>query len=305
MFGYASKIICFGMLFISIQISSAQNCINILNPRFYYLPNAVMQETNESVRFNEWRIETALPLELKNGNMLGLKPQYKSVSLKAENSIYKDLHLHTIKVPVFAFLKFGESDWSMYIDVSPKLNSDFENITSRHLQIGGMFIFYKERKKDFFWQFGLFYNQDTYGPFFMPLFGLDWKINSKDYFGALLPAYLVYEHRFSKKIYAGFELELSGETFRLGSSNYENSFISQLGENKMTFLTEPHLFLDYYLTKHLVLNLKPGLRLFQRYEHFTTDDIRIHEQEYIEGRLKDSFYIEAGIAMRFRYDEMD
>lgn len=294
-----------GILILSVQSVSAQNYLNVVNPRFYYLPKAVLEESGESIDFSEWRIETALPIELKNGTMLGIKPQYKTVSLKGENSAYRDLHLHTIKVPLFAYWKFGESDWSMYADISPKLNSDFKNINSRHFQIGGMFIVYKERKKDFFWQFGVFYNQETYGPFFMPVFGLDWKINSKDYFGVLLPAYLVYEHRFSRKIYAGFELELSGETFRLGDSQYENSFISQLGEDKMTFLTEPHLFLDYYLAKHLVLYLKPGLRLFHRYEHFTEEDQRVVQQEYIEGRLKDSFYIEAGIAFRFRYDDKE
>lgn len=291
------------MLILSVQSVSAQNCLNVVNPRFYYLPNAEMEQSGESIDFIEWRIETALPIELNNGTLIGFKPQYKTVSLKGKNSGFKDLHLHTIKVPMFAYWKFGESAWSMYADISPKLNSDFKSITSRHFQIGGMFIVYKERKKDFLWQFGVFYNQDTYGPFFMPLLGLDWKINSKDYFGALLPAYLVYEHRFSKKIYAGFELELSGETFRMGGSQYENSFISQVGENKLTFLTEPHLFLDYYLAKHFVLYLKPGMRLFHRYEHFTEDDQRVAQQEYIEGRIRDSFYIEAGIAFRFRYDE--
>jgi hypothetical protein len=277
--------------------------MNILNGRYYYHPGAGMEGKPTEVTFREWRIEAAIPIELKNGHILGIKPQYKSVSLAGSNSDFRDLKLNSLKTPVFAIFKFRDPKWSVYADISPKLNSDFENIDSRHFQIGGMFIFFKERKQDFFWQFGMIYNQDTYGPFVMPLFGIDWQINANDYFAALLPAYLIYEHCFGERIYAGFELELSGETFRLGGSEYENSFISQVGENKLTFLTEPHLFLDYYLAKHVVLYLKPGMRLFQKYEHYTSADERISDSEYSEGQMKNYFYFEAGLAFRFRYDE--
>ena len=175
--------------------------------------------------------------------------------------------------------------------------------SNKHFQIGGMLIFFKERNKDLFWQLGMFYNQDTYGPFFMPLFGFDWKISGKDYFAALLPAYIIYERKLSPKFYTGFELELSGETFRLGDSEYENSYISQLGESKLTFMTEPRLFLDFYVFPHLVLYLRAGARLFQMYEQYTVDDERVEIQEYVEGKLKENFYLEAGVALRFRYDE--
>jgi hypothetical protein len=189
------------------------------------------------------------------------------------------------------------------VDVSPKLNSDFRNIGGRHFQIGGMILNYYKGKKDFYWQFGLFYNQDTYGPFFMPLLGFDWKIDERNYVAALLPTYICYERKLSPKFYAGFELELTGETYRLGESGYTNSFISQLGENKLTFLTEPRLFIDYYVSPHWVIYAKPGIRFFQKYEHYTRADARITDSQYTEGILKNNFYVELGVALRFRYDE--
>ena len=285
------------------QLIEAQNYVNVLNGRYYYLPSPALKDNDQSVKFSEFRIETTLPLELKGGNIVGIKPQYKTFSLRSDEAALKDIKLHTFKLPVFTYLKFGESGWSVYVDISPKLNSDLKNVTNRHFQIGGMFIFFKERNENFLWQFGLFYNQDTYGPFFMPLLGLDWSISEKDYFAALLPAYMIYERKLSKRFYTGFELELSGETFRLGGSTYENSYISQLGENQITFMTEPRLFIDFYMIPHLVLYIKSGIRLFHMYEHYTEDDERLEVPEYIEGKLKENFYLEAGIALRFRYDE--
>lgn len=291
------------ILVINSLTTKAQNYVNVLNGRYYYLPSATLKENNQSVKFSEYRIETALPIELKGGNLIGLKPQYKTFSLRSENDTLKDLRLHTFKLPLFTYLNLGESGWSVYIDISPKLNSDLKNVSNRHFQIGGMFLFFKERNENFFWQFGMFYNQDTYGPFFMPLFGIDWVISEKDYFAALLPAYIIYERKISSKFYAGFELELSGETFRLGGSIYENSYISQLGENKLTFMTEPRLFIDYYVIPHLVIYLRTGMRLFHMYEHYTVEDERVQVHEYVEGKLKENFYLEAGLALRFRYDE--
>ncbi len=281
----------------------AQNFMNIVHGRFYYQPGTSLQSSETQVQITDWRIETVLPVELASGNVFGIKPQWKRIALGSGNENLRDLSLYSLKAPVFAFIKLGESPWSMYADISPKLNSDFKNVGARHFQIGGMFIFYRERKKDFYWQFGLFYNQDTYGPFFMPLIGLDWKMDDRNYLSFLLPAYIIYERKLGNKLYAGAEVELSGETYRLGGSAEENSFISQLGEDKMTFLTEPHLFLDYHVMKHLVLYVKPGFRLFQKYEHYTESDERIPDSEYVNGTLKNNFYLETGIALRYRYDE--
>jgi hypothetical protein len=285
------------------QLLWSQNYMNLLNLRYYYLPSSQINSTHEELSFSEFRIETILPYQMKNGNVIGIKPQYKSFSLAGDTSSLKDLKLHSIKMPLFVIYKFKNPKWSMYFDISPKLNSDFENVSGTHFQIGGTALGYYEQKDKFFWQFGVYYNQDTYGAFIMPLLGLDWKIDEKNYLALLLPCYAIFEHKLSKKLYSGIELELTGETYRMGGSVYKNSFYSQLGEDKMTFLTEPRLFIDYYLTKHIVLYVKPGMRLFQKYEHFTEDDKLISNSDFIQGQLKDAFYIEFGLAMRYRYDE--
>jgi hypothetical protein len=284
--------------------SQAQNYLNVLNVRYYYLPDNTTNISDDNVSLKEYRFESAFPYTLKDSDIVGIKIQYKSFSLKSDNPDYKNLYLRSVKLPIFTFIKFKNPKWSTYLEISPKLNSDFENITFRHFQIGSTILFFYEKRTDFFWQFGVYYNQDTYGPFFMPLLGFNWKISDKSYCSGLLPAYLIFEQKLSKKLYTGFEMEMTGETFRLGGSTLEpNSFISQLGKNKLNFLAEPRLFLDFYLTKHLVFYIKPGFRLLQKYEHYTEDDHLVSNSEYVQGKLKNSFYAEAGIAFRFRYDE--
>jgi hypothetical protein len=52
-----------------------------------------------------------------------------------------------------------------------------------------------------------------------------------------------------------------------------------------------------------VFYVKPGWRFFQKYEQYDTHDKRIENSDYVQGQLKNCFYIESGIAYRFRYDE--
>ena len=282
----------------------AQNYINVLNGRFYYLPSVQLKNNSTDISFKEYRIEGAIPVQLRGGSTLGIKPQYKTFTLSGNSNSLRDLTLYSFKLPLFGYLKFKDSKWSAYIELSPKLNSDLKNIDIRHFQIGSTVLAYYEKKKDFYWQLGIYYNEDTYGPFIIPMLGVDWKIDEKNYLAVLLPAYMIYERKLNDKFYTGFEMELTGETYRLGNTAYKDSYISQFGENKLTFLTEPRLFLDYYVAPHLVLYIKPGMRLFQKYEQFDdTNDKLLKNPEYIQGQLKSSFYTEFGIAYRFRYDE--
>jgi hypothetical protein len=75
------------------------------------------------------------------------------------------------------------------------------------------------------------------------------------------------------------------------------------GEKKLTFLIETRLFFDVYIAKHYVLYVKPGFRFFQKYEHFTSADVRITNSDYLQGQLKNNYYLEFGLTYRFRYDE--
>jgi hypothetical protein len=299
---YKLCLVISGLLVLNLSCIYAQDYMNVLNLRYYYLPGTELKSNDEKVSPKELRIETALPYKLKNGDIFGIKPLYKTFTILGNDST-KDLHLHSLRLPLFAIIKYKNPKWSMYFEISPKINSDFENITWNHCQIGATLLMFYEKKKDFFWQFGVYYNQETFGPYPMPLLGLDWKIDQKNYFAVLLPAYMIYERKLSTKFYTGFEAELMGETYRLGGSVYKNSYISEFGENRFSFIIEPRLFIDYYIAKHLVIYVKPGMQLLQKYEQYDENDNKLSHSDYVQGQLKDCFYVEIGIALRFRYDE--
>jgi len=294
--------IIFLLLFLHPEFAFPQNYLNIFNITYFYLPVVSIDGIDDNYR--DYSIVTALPYKFKNGNVFGIKPQYEYISLIGENTpLLKNLHLQSLGCPVFAVIKYKNPKWSSYTEFVVNLNSDFVNIQKNQFQVGATVLFFYEKKKNFTWQFGAFFIQETFGLYPMILLGLDWKIDTKNYFSVILPAYLIYERKLNSKFYTGFEVELSGQTYRLGGSAYENSYISQFGQSKLSFITEPRLFLDYYIAKHIVFYIKPGWRFLQKYEQYDTHYERIKNSDYVQGQLENSFYIEGGFAFRFRYDE--
>jgi hypothetical protein len=269
---YKTTCLAFFFLTLFCRNASTQNYLDVVNATYFYLPFASLD--NQDITFRDYSIVTAIPYKMKNGDVIGVKPQYESISLMEEHSDKKRLHLQSLELPIFTVIKYRNPKWSSYFEFVTNLNSDFKNIEKNQFQLGGTALFFYEKKKDFIWQFGIYYNQETFGPYPMILLGLDWKIDPNNYFSVILPAYLIYERKLSRKFYTGLEIELSGETYRLGAAE-DNSYISQFGQNKLSFVTESRLFLDYYLTKHLVFYVKPGWRFFQKYEQYDTHDKRI------------------------------
>ena len=43
--------------------------------------------------------------------------------------------------------------------------------------------------------------------------------------------------------------------------------------------------------------------MLQKYEQYSAADVKMYDSDYLQGYLKPSFYLETGIALRFRYDE--
>ncbi len=278
----------------------SQNFLDILNLRYNYLPQAELN--NDNVNLQEYYAGLTLPLYTKGEDMAGVGIQYGYFGIENDDPVLKSLQLHSFKLRVLGYKTLANPKWSVYAELIPKLNSDLKNISSSHFQIGGIALLNLKKNEHFFWHFGLFFNMETFGPFPLPLVGFDKKLSDNCYINILLPPVIYFEYKLNKNLYSGAEVELVGETYRLGNSNFDDSFISQFGESKFYFLMKTRLFIDYYLTQNLVLYVKPGYRFFRKYDHYNKEDEIITDSDYLTGELKEGFYLETGIAMRVRFE---
>jgi hypothetical protein len=145
-------------------------------------------------------IGSDIPLKFKNGSILLLSPFYENwISIQRIMKIFSRLLAVLLSHELyFPLLK----KWSLNLTAIPRLNGeelDFNNA----FQMGGLaFASYKAKEQQKF-RFGIYVNNDFFGLFVIPLAGIDWRIDQKNYLFGLLPGRLTFEHQLSHNLYTG------------------------------------------------------------------------------------------------------
>lgn len=153
--------------------------------------------------------------------------------------------------------------WETLFMAIPRLNSDFDSITSQHFQAGGLVLATKHKNDRFAWKFGTYYNSEFFGPFIIPLLGWSWKINSKWQFDLLLPvtANLIYQPR--KNYRTGIMFDGSNGSYRVSGAN--RNYVEKLDNNIAWFN-------EVYMTKNIVFHAKIGHSFLRYYRSYHGDE---------------------------------
>lgn len=158
-------------------------------------------------------------------------------------------------------------------------------------QIGGFALFIYQKDPHLSFKFGLYYNQEFFGNFFIPLAGIDLKINSKTNLFGVLPAKLTYEHKLNSSFYFGFIFETITNSYlyaQYSITPYPNLNAGhnwyRIDDNRLS------VYGDIYPIKKLAIRLEAGHSIARK---LRTDksDLMINDNLY--------FKIQANYRIRF------
>ncbi len=160
--------------------------------------------------------------------------------------------------------KFSDKN-SLLLVAIPKLNSDYQEINANAFQLGFLSTYSIRKNEYFLWKIGMYYNSETYGPFVVPIFGLDWDLNNKLNIKGDLPIH-------GKVNYQLNEAFASGLGYVSLVSSY--SFIGELDEAYYTsrFAIEPYLYADVKLFNNTYFNVKAGYAISRKYPVYEKAD---------------------------------
>lgn len=185
--------------------------------------------------------------------------------------------------------------WNVTAILMPKITSDLiDPVNKFDYQYGGTLLFQYKPKANIRYKFGSFYNTEPFGNFFVPLLGVDWQINEKNWVYGNLPLNMRFEHRFADKLYAGAGVRIYGRSYRISSQGNHDYLWNQ--ENQLK------LFADYYITPSMVVYAEAGRSIGYGLRRFK--DGLPRENEILTNPLyepvKDGFFLNAGFAFRVR-----
>jgi len=159
--------------------------------------------------------------------------------------------------------KFSDKNSLLFV-LLPKLNSDFKDLKSNAFQPGFISTYSHRVNEDFLWKAGLYYNSEFFGPFFVPIIGLDWRLNKKISVKGDLPIFARVNYGFNKDFSAGLGYIALVSSFRL-SGDFQDAYTSR-------FAIEPYLYADVKVVKNIYLNGKIGYTLGRSYPIYAKDD---------------------------------
>jgi hypothetical protein len=116
---------------------------------------------------------------------------------------------------------------SLQLFIAPRLMSDFKNLDGNSFQLGGLVSYTKTYSGDFALGFGGMYNQELFGPYFVPLVLLNWQASEKWYIEGMLPVTAKVHYRVNEGLDVGFNHFGLITSYYLGHEDYAGDYIER------------------------------------------------------------------------------
>lgn len=257
-----------------------------------YMDSAAGQKN----KTDDYFINFFLPKVFKNGNTLLVRLNGETMNSTISPDSSYSYRLSSVSLPLgFKFVAKNKK-WETIVIGVPKIASDFRDKTDGYdWQLGGIFLQHFVPNEKLKIKLGLYYNREAFGNFFMPLVGVDWKINKRMQLYGILPSNYRFEVNIIKdKLYMGLCYKAATRSFRLSSKN--NYDYVRYDEQQVK------LFLDCFVYKKILLFVDAGYSIGKNPlgYYYNTKDIDYHNPVYTPLKAYPVFNF--GIAYRVRMD---
>ena len=163
------------------------------------------------------------------------------------------------------------------------------------IQYGGALLIGRVFNPSFTLRAGSYMNYDAFGWFFMPLLGVDWRINAKTNLYGVLPGSLTFERKSTRWLHWGASFRAYTTSFGVRDGNYR-----RINENPAG------LYADFYITKKIVLRTEAGWCFLRNIQGGPGDELYANEatqrKGYADHAIADAPYARVLIAYRLRLD---
>lgn len=290
----------FIILFIIITAKvSSQPFADILNFNYQTFSANYQDSTQWKNKTDNYFLNLFLPKNFKNGNtfLLRLNSEHLSSTISSDSSY--SYSLTSISMPIGMKLVSKNKKWETVLLVIPKIASDFRDaIDPNDYQYGGVFLEHFVPNDKVKIKAGLYYNREAFGNLFVPLVGVDWKVNDRiNLYGILPTNYKVEFNLLKNKLYAGMNLKFFTRSFRL-SQTYNYDYV-RYDESQVK------IFVDYFVVPKVLLFAEVGYSIGRspwQHKNGTNDNKKPYYVNPIYTPIKNYPIISVGLAYRVRFD---
>ena len=244
----------------------SQNYVDLLKVNFNTTNFNTFDSSSSKTQVNELMVDFTIPIKLNEKTSLISGLIYENIQTKLfEDGNVKTFGSTTLKVGAN---KLINDRWSATAVLLPKIASDYKSISGKDIQFGaiGIMKYKKSDNKNF--KFGLYYNSELFGPFFVPMIGMYYlSPNKKFETNIMLP--LQADVNYKLIPFINFGLNFNGQIRSYHLTDVTPSF-------KSTYIArstnELYAYLKFNATNNISITIKVGQSIGRTYNVFDEGD---------------------------------
>ncbi len=238
-------------------------------------------------------ISLPIPIELneKTAIITGVRANNWSVSYTPEQ--LWPTNYYSVGLNLGVNYKLNKNKSLLFV-LLPKLNSSHIELNSENIQLGFLSTYSVRKNENFLWKLGMYYNNEFFGPFVVPIYGFDWDINTKVNISGDLPIYGKLNYKVKETISTGLGYVALVSSYRL-TDEFNNAYTSR-------FAIEPYVFGEAKLLKNTYFNTKVGYAISRKYPIYEKDDKldwQLSFMKFGDDRIQHNPIIENGFFFEF------
>lgn len=292
-----SLLLLFSIFILTTAKVFSQPYVDVISSNYQVFTSSYTDSVKSKNKTGDYFFNLLIPKQYKNDNVLlmGLNYEMLNSSIISDSSYSSKLYYLTLPIG-FRFTAKSKK-WNIVVMSLQRLASDLKDvIDKRDYQYGGVFLHTIIKNEKLKFKYGLYYSREFFGDLFVPLVGVDWKINKRVNMYGVLPSFYRVEFNVIKnKLYTGLGVRFATRSFRL--SKWQGNDYVRYNERQLK------IFADYFVYKNIVLFAELGYNIGQnplQYQYNTQIEEKMNNPVY--NSVKNYPLINVGLAFRVRMD---
>lgn len=273
----------------------AQPNIDIISFNSQHFTSQYKDSTGDKIYTQDNFLSLFAPIKFGKGHVFMLRINGEQLSVTRSDSVKLNYTLYSVGLPIGLQLQSKNEKWKYAAIFVAKYNSDFKDNLDYDLQFGGIALVTRVINPKLQVRLGLYCNGEFWRTAFVPLIGVDWKVNDKFRMYGTMPGYYRFEYKLAKKIYTGLGFRSAQRSFRL-QAKYDDDFV-RIRENQLK------LFFEGFVVGKILLGVEAyyglGYSLI-RYDYFKTKTEKPGLNVFTKS--KNGFGVVFNLAYRIRID---
>jgi hypothetical protein len=242
----------------------AQGYIEGANMSYEFMPMKIENaQEGQKFRAHNIKIGTTVPIFLKED-----KSRYLLVGGNLEAFDFAGSHpdfevdrVYSIS-PTFGYSTMLTKNFNLTALLMPILNGDYKSVKVSDIKFGAVARGSWKFSENLTWRITLGYRGQFYGPQYIGLVGMDWKVNEKWRIFGDIPNNATVSYGLNEKTNAGFNLFVQPTTYRL--KNQERYFDYNT--------VNPGLFAERYIAKNWAIRATVAYTMVRNVEVYDKQD---------------------------------